>query len=145
MSPRPSSMREALVAQTLEEVDQLVTRVEGLSEIIGTKAEALDRAAQRYKEAVTALNAQARADLSKYLAKAATNTVEEQRAALQEAARLAFRNEAAQRFDEVAARLEAVAPRTDSKSITRSFVMGACVVSVTASIVLTTLVVHWLR
>jgi hypothetical protein len=104
----PRTAREALIAEVLGDLDGLLTRVEALPAMVagaegrlsGTVA-ALDEAGDKYRLAVTAFTEQAKADLSEYLdrktaqaAQQATKTVEEQRAALQEAARLAFRSEA---------------------------------------------------
>ena len=104
----PRTAREALIAEVLGDLDGLLTRVEALPAMVagaegrlsGTVA-ALDEAGDKYRLAVTAFTEQAKADLSEYrdrktaqAAQQATKTVEEQRAALQEAARLAFRSEA---------------------------------------------------
>lgn len=104
----PRTAREALIAELLGDVDGLLARVEALPALVagaegrlsGTVA-ALDEAGDKYRLAVTAFTEQAKADLSEYLdlktanaAQLAAKTVEEQRAALQEAARFAFRSEA---------------------------------------------------
>lgn len=104
----PRTTREALIAEVLGDLDGLLTRVEALPAMVagaeGKLSEtvaALDEAGDKYRLAVTAFTEQAKADLSEYLdlktahaAQLATKTVEEQRAALQEAARMAFRSEA---------------------------------------------------
>ena len=104
----PRTTREALIAELLGDVDGLLARVEALPAMVtaaedkmtGT-AKALEDAGDKYRLAVTAFTEQAKADLSEYLdmktgqaGLVAAKTVEEQRAALQEAARLAFRSEA---------------------------------------------------
>jgi hypothetical protein len=101
----PRTTREALIAELLGDLDGLLTRVEALpplvdsaeSKLSGTIA-ALDNAGDKFRLAVTAFTEQAKADLTEYLdlktAQIAAKTVEEQRAALQEAARMAFRSEA---------------------------------------------------
>ena len=104
----PRTAREALIAEVLGDLDGLLTRVEALPAMVagaegrlsGTVA-ALDEAGDKYRLAVTAFTEQAKADLSEYLdlktahaAELAAKTIEEQRAALQEAARVAFRSEA---------------------------------------------------
>jgi len=97
----PRTAREALIAEVLGDLDGLLTRVEALPAMVagaegklsGTVA-ALDEAGDKYRLAVTAFTEQAKADLSEYLDLKTAKTVEEQRAALQEAARLAFRSEA---------------------------------------------------
>ena len=104
----PRTTREALIAELLGDLDGLLARVEALpatvagaeSKLSGTVA-ALDDAGDKFRLAVTAFTEQAKADLAEYLdlktaqaAHQAAKTVEEQRAALQEAARMAFRSEA---------------------------------------------------
>lgn len=104
----PRTTREALIAELLGDLDGLLARVEALPALVdsaegklsGTVA-ALDDAGDKFRLAVTAFTEQAKADLAEYLdlktaqaAQTAAKTVEEQRAALQEAARMAFRSEA---------------------------------------------------
>jgi len=104
----PRTAREALIAELLGDVDGLLARVEALPAMVAAAedkmtgtAKALEDAGDKYRLAVTAFTEQAKADLSEYLdmktgqaGLVAAKTVEEQRAALQEAARLAFRSEA---------------------------------------------------
>lgn len=104
----PRTTREALIAELLGDVDGLLARVEALPALVASTeekitdtAKALEEAGDKYRLAVTAFTEQAKADLSEYLDKktgqaglVAIKTVEEQRGALQEAARLAFRSEA---------------------------------------------------
>lgn len=101
----PRTAREALIAEMLGDLDALLSRVEALPALVagaeerlsGTAA-ALDAAGDKYRMAVTAFNEQAKADLSEYFDRKAgevsSRTVEDQRAAMQEAARMAFRSEA---------------------------------------------------
>jgi hypothetical protein len=101
----PRSAREALVAELLSELDTLLLRAEHLPKTIAeaethltSTIEALNEAGDRYRMAVTAFTEQARTELTGYLqlkaSETAAKTVEEQRAALQEAARVAFRHAA---------------------------------------------------
>lgn len=101
----PRTAREALIAEVLGDLDALLARVEALPTVVAAAEEkligtvtALNDAGDKYRMAVTAFNEQAKADLSEYLdlkaAQVSTKTIEEQRAALQEVARLAFRSEA---------------------------------------------------
>lgn len=101
----PRTTREALIAEMLGDLDTLLDRVEALPALVATAEEklsntvtALDNAGDKYRMAVTAFNEQAKADLTEYLDRIAveisSKTVEEQRAAIQEAARMAFRSEA---------------------------------------------------
>jgi hypothetical protein len=101
----PRTTREALIAEVLGDLDALLARVEALPVVVAAAEEkligtvtALNDAGDKYRMAVTAFNEQAKADLTEYLdlkaAQVSAKTVEEQRAALQEVARLAFRSEA---------------------------------------------------
>ena len=101
----PRTTREALISQMLGELDTLFARAERLPQAVvesETKlietVNALNEAGDKYRLAVTAFTEQARTELTEYLQRKAggiaAKTVEEQRAALQEAARAAFRSEA---------------------------------------------------
>ena len=101
----PRTAREALIAEMLGDLDTLLARVEALPAAVGAAEErlgatvaALHDAGDKYRLAVTAFNEQAKADLTEYLdlktAQVAAKTIDEQRAALQEVARAAFRSEA---------------------------------------------------
>lgn len=101
----PRNTREALIAEMLGELDVLLSRVEKLpqavadaeAKLVGTVA-SLNDAGDRYRLAVTAFTEQARTELTEYLQRkagdVASKTVEEERSAMQEAARAAFRSEA---------------------------------------------------
>lgn len=101
MRERPStSVREALAAQTLEEIDgaiakveDLTLRVDQLAATIGAQSDALAASAQNVREAVTAFSAQAKTELKDFLQAAASKSADEQRAALQEVARTVLREE----------------------------------------------------
>lgn len=106
----PRTMKEAYIAEILGDLDGLVDRVESLPALIASTEEkltltvkALDEGGDKYRMAVTAFNEQAKADLTDYLDKKAgqiaAKTVEEQRAAIQEIARLAFRSESPHRTE----------------------------------------------
>ena len=101
----PRTTREALIAEMLGDLDTLLARVEALPVAVGAAEErlgatvaALHDAGDKYRLAVTAFNEQAKADLTEYLdrktAQVAAKTIDEQRAALQEVARAAFRSDA---------------------------------------------------
>lgn len=101
----PRTTREALIAEVLGELDTLLARVEALPVLVAVAEEkltgtvaALDDAGDKYRMAVTAFTEQAKADLTEYLDRKAvevsSKSVGEQLAAMQEAARLAFRSEA---------------------------------------------------
>lgn len=101
----PRTAREALIAEMLGDLDTLLARVEALPLLVSTAEEkfsatvtALGDAGDKYRMAITAFSEQAKTDLSEYLDRktleSASKTVEEQRSAIQEAARMAFRSEA---------------------------------------------------
>lgn len=101
----PRTTREALIAEMLGDLDVILARVEALPQLVAAAEEklsntvtAIEGAGDKYRMAVTAFNEQAKAELSEYLdrktAEVSSKTVEEQRAAIQEAARIAFRSEA---------------------------------------------------
>lgn len=99
--PGPTTTREALIAEMLGDMSALLDRFEALPAItaasedqIKLSAVALAEAGDKYRLAVTAFTEQAKAELSEYLDRQTARTAEEQRAAMQEAARIAFRGEA---------------------------------------------------
>ena len=106
-------MREALAALVLDEVDGLLARVEALP---GRLAEAefqlkettaaLADGGDKFRLAVTAFTEQAKAELTEHLERKGkqmlTKTIEEQRTAMQEAARFAFRSEALDQAEKLA-------------------------------------------
>ena len=101
----PRTTREALIAEMLGDLDLLLARVEALPALVASAEErltstvtALDNAGDKYRMAITAFTEQAKTELAEYLDRktieVSSKTVEEQRAAIQEAARVAFRSEA---------------------------------------------------
>ena len=101
----PRTAREALIAEMLGDLDTLIARVEALPALVATAEErltstvtALDNAGDKYRMAITAFTEQAKTELAEYLDRktieVSSKTVEEQRAAIQEAARVVFRSEA---------------------------------------------------
>ena len=109
----PRTTREALIAEMLGDLDGLLNRIEKLPVLVddaegklSNTVSALDEAGDKFRLAVTAFTEQAKADLAEYLdlktaqaAQTSAKTVEEQRAALQEAARMAFRSEASDKAE----------------------------------------------
>lgn len=101
----PRTTREALAALMLDEVDALLARVEALPQVIASAESrladtvaTLDAAGDKYRLMITAFTEEAKAETGSYLERKAgemtARTTEEQRAAMQELARLAFRSEA---------------------------------------------------
>ncbi len=89
----------------LGDLDVLLARVEALPALVTTAEErltstvtALDNAGDKYRMAITVFTEQAKTELTEYLDRktieVSSKIVEEQRAAIQEAARVAFRSEA---------------------------------------------------
>jgi predicted TIM-barrel fold metal-dependent hydrolase len=135
--PRRNTLREELAAQALEEIDALVVRVENCSETTGKNAAALEGAIEKLRAAVPDISAQFKTEVAQHLNRAKANSVEEQRAAMQEAARLAFRNEAAERFDAAIGRLERAASGVNAQAnVQRTIVFAACLSSVPAVLAL---------
>ena len=104
----PNTAREALIAEMLGDLDAIIERAERLPAIVeaaegklSATATALENAGDKYRLAVTAFNDQAKAELSEYLdrktTQAVAKTLEESKAAMQDAARLAFRSEASEK------------------------------------------------
>lgn len=105
-TPGPRTTREALIAEMLGDLDNLLDRVEAVPHRIAEAEEkmlctskALDASGDKYREAVVAFTEKAKAELADYLDKKAGATVEEQWVALQEAARAAFRSEASDKAE----------------------------------------------
>ena len=101
----PRTTREALVAEIIGDVDLLLARVERVTDEIraaerqvGATAATLNEAGDKYRLAITAFTDQAKTELTQFLQRkageVASKTVEEQRSAIQEAARHAFKSEA---------------------------------------------------
>lgn len=106
----PRTVREEMVSVILGELDTLLARVEALPAMVESAEKhiaetvaALDGAGDKYRMAITAFSEQAKADLNEYLdrkaAQVSAKTMEEQRAAIQDATLTAFRSEA---FDKAA-------------------------------------------
>lgn len=103
-----NTAREAMIAEMLGDMDAILARFETLPDMvadaegkIATTVAALEDAGDKYRMAVTAFTEQAKTELSEHFDRKAgetgevlSKTVEEQRAAIQEAARFAFRSEA---------------------------------------------------
>jgi hypothetical protein len=101
----PRTTREALVAEILGDVDMLLARAEQVTKDIQSAEKqvavttaTLNEAGDRYRLAITAFTDQARTELTEFLQRkageVASKTVDEQRSAIQEAARHAFKSEA---------------------------------------------------
>lgn len=105
MSRPSNTMREALVAQALEEIDAAISRIEGLGVSVdewdnklAKISIQLNEASDKYLMAVTAFTEQAKNDLTEHIQRKGAETVrlteEGLLSAMQEAARLAFRSQA---------------------------------------------------
>ena len=93
--------RDAIAAEILGDIDTLLARVEALPATvddavrrIAATATALDAAGDKYRMAVTAFTEETKVELTEFIqrkaAEASARTVDEQRAAIQEAARQAM-------------------------------------------------------
>ena len=116
----PRTSREALIAEMLGDLDTLLDRMEALPQVVAAAEEklaatitVLNQAGDKYRMAVTVFNEHAKTDLAEYLDRTAveisSKTVEEQRAAIQEAARMAFRSEASDKAANLARALSEAA------------------------------------
>jgi hypothetical protein len=150
----PRTVREALAALVLEEVDGLLARVEALpGKVAGVETQlkdttdALVDAGDRFRLAVTAFTEQAKVELTEHLERKSgqmlAKTVEEQRTAMQEAARFAFRSEALDRAEKLAEALRAASAEFRRSAWARMVENG--VVALAASGVTAALVYGLLR
>ncbi len=116
----PRTMREALAAQVLAEIDGLLTRIEALPANIAsaeaqlkTTTDALANAGDQFRLAVTAFTEQAKTELTQHLERKAAETVshtaEHQRAVMLDAARHAFRSQASDQVEKLAGSLRGAA------------------------------------
>jgi|ThiBiot_300_plan_2_1041538.scaffolds.fasta_scaffold00112_8 sugar-specific transcriptional regulator TrmB len=96
----PRTAREALIAEMLGEMEELLVRVEKLPAVledtekkVANTVAALEGAGDKYRQALTAFNEEAKVELTSFLerkaAEIASKTAEEQRAVLQDEARRA--------------------------------------------------------
>jgi acetylornithine deacetylase/succinyl-diaminopimelate desuccinylase-like protein len=145
----PRTLREALAAQILGEVDSLVARVEALPGKVSdaeaqlkATTEALTEASDKFRLAVTAFTEQAKGELTEHLerkaAEVVSRTVEDQRAAMQEAARLAFRSQASDQAANLAGTLRTAASefrRTASARMLENGAVALIASGVTAAVV----------
>lgn len=98
---KTTTAKEALIAEMLGDMDTILARIEAIPALVdeaeakikGTAA-ALDDAGDKYRLALTAFTEQAKAEILEHTERLTARTVEDQKAAMQEAARLAFRSEA---------------------------------------------------
>lgn len=131
----PRTTREALIAEMLGELDTLLARVEALPKEIATaesqvanSVASLNEAGDKYRMAVTAFTEQAKTELTEFLqrkaSEVAAKTVEEQRAAIQEAARQAFRSEASDKAAALGVALGQAAKQFQRTMATRLFEHG---------------------
>lgn len=116
----PRTAREALIAEMLGEMEELLVRVEKLPAVledaekkVANTVAALEGAGDKYRQALTAFNEEAKVELTSYLerkaAEIASKTAEEQRAALQDEARRAFRSEVSDKASVLGSMLEKAA------------------------------------
>lgn len=120
MNTRPSTVREAVAAQVLGEVDDLVLRLENVARTVQgqeasseASAAALLDAADRFKGAVTQFSEQAtssvRASVERHAHEVVTQTRADAASAMQEAARQAWRTSALDEADRLSQRLRGLA------------------------------------
>lgn len=150
----PRTMREAVAAQVLQEVDALVSRVETLpnkvSEVdtqLKATTDALTQAADAFRMAVTAFSEQAKVDLTEHMERKAhaitTKMVEEQHASMREAARAAFRSQVSDKAESLASTLKSAAAEFNRARWARMLENG--VVALLAATIAAALVYGYLR
>jgi N-methylhydantoinase B/oxoprolinase/acetone carboxylase alpha subunit len=148
MSKEPRSLREAIAAQVLEEVDALVSRVEALQKAsdaesqLKTTIAALNDASDRYRLAVTEFTEQAKTELTEHMQRKAADlvpaTLEQLRGAMQEAARGAFDARAVEKVEGLADKLREAAGefrRSVWTRIIENFAVAVVASGITAAVV----------
>ena len=149
----PTTIREALAAHMLEEIDRLVGRVEDLPAKIAkidieinAAATALTRAGDNYRAAVTAFTDQAKIELTEHLhrnvAEIVLHTIEEHRAAMQDAAISAFQMQTAKQSNDLTILLRGATreiKRTIWARIAQTGIVALCAASGAAAAVWTLL------
>lgn len=144
MSRPSNTMREALVAQALEEIDAAVARIEGLGVSVGewenrlaATSTQLAEASDKYLMAVTAFTEQAKLDVTEHIQRKGAETVrlteEGLLSAMQEAARLAFRSQASDEAEKLSDKLR-IATKELSQN-RRSRIAETAVVAISASFI----------
>lgn len=122
----PRTAKEALIAELLGDVEVLLNRADSVGNTINNAtvalaatAAALDDGGDKYRLAITAFTEQAKIAIARSLEHAIAKTNEEERAAMQEAARLAFRSEASDRAADLARVLENAVRDLSQSRLTR--------------------------
>lgn len=146
----PRSMREALIAQALEDVDALILRIEALPERVAlheakalSVASALTDSADKYRENVAKLSEVLAKNMLKNLQNQASDiaarTTNEVRAAMQSAAAEAFASQANSAASQLGRDLQAAAndfQRIAWKRIIENMIVGMVCSGITAALVL---------
>ena len=147
----PRTTREALVAELLGDLDSLLTRVEALPHAIANaqakltgSVAGLDSAGDKFRMAVTAFTSEARGELTDFLERkageVASRTVDEQRAAIQEAARAAFESAAFDKASQLVIALGQAAKEFRRATLSRLLEHG--LIAVVASLLTAGLVLY---
>ena len=117
MGSEPRTTREALAALMLNEVDNLLARVERLPAAIASAEDrlaatvaTLDAAGDKYRMVITTFTDEAITETVRYLERKTSlitaRTMEEQRSVLQEAAQAAFKAEISEKISKLGVALE---------------------------------------
>lgn len=109
----PRTAKDALYAELLGDLTNIIDRCEALPLTIQEAEKnlqhtlsALENGSDKYRLAINSFNDEAKQEIKAYLDRATAKTAEEQKAAMQEAARLAFKLEAASKADSLKDSLE---------------------------------------
>ena len=134
----PLNSRELFIAEMLGDIDQMLDKVEDCKLALTRTLEAVDAGSDRYRQAIIEFTEQAKQDIAAAVNREFAKTNEQERAAMQEAARLAFRSEASDRAHDLARVLQNLCADMEQLRLTR-FKESAIIAA--ASSVLTSLVV----
>ena len=152
MNSDAHSARTAATALILGEIDQLLTRIEGLPAIVdassnklATTITTLNAAGDRYRLAVTSFTEDAKQETVEYLKRKTiqetSRTINEQRIAMDEAARSAFNKAAIQESNRICSALADVSVQL--KKASRTKLIETAAVAVMSSAV-TSLIIRFI-
>lgn len=122
----PRTARDALMLEVLGDLDGIIKEIDKFPEMMKTvegsylaTVKTLTEASDQYKDAIVKFSEAAKRDLENHIKTIRANTVEEEKAALQEAARLAFRSEASDKAADLARILTNLVSDLRQKRLTR--------------------------
>lgn len=145
----PRTAREALIAELLCDVQEVLDRVDAIKVEVKESEEsfvatlkALDEGSDRFRMAVTSFTEDAKRELASASARATAKTVEEQRSAMQAAAREAFQREGFEKVDHLRHVLDKATQELDRTRYARMIDSG--IVALVAAMA-TAVLIHFLK